>query len=157
MGCSASAMRDVTTPTLAYGTATGVGPVRCASATTGITGTVTSGKGCRINTAGITTSGASRWASVTAPSGWSEEECGVEQLELEQGRPVVHRLDHVDAGVGGRAEEVLGRRQGWAATPRCAAVAEAPVTTWFSIRLSVGPTPRRIIGSLCGVAEAPPR
>ena len=44
----------VDTPTLAYGTATGVGPFRCVSATTGITCTVTSGKGFTINTAGIT-------------------------------------------------------------------------------------------------------
>ena len=42
------------TPTLAYGTQTGVGPFRCVSATTGITCTVTSGKGFTINTAGIT-------------------------------------------------------------------------------------------------------
>jgi hypothetical protein len=44
----------VDTPTLAYGTETGVGPFRCVSATTGITCTVTSGKGFTINTAGIT-------------------------------------------------------------------------------------------------------
>jgi hypothetical protein len=42
------------TPTLAYGTETGVGPFRCVSATTGITCTVTSGKGFTINSAGIT-------------------------------------------------------------------------------------------------------
>ena len=42
------------TPTLAYGTATGVGPFRCVSATTGVTCTVTSGKGFTINAAGIT-------------------------------------------------------------------------------------------------------
>ena len=44
----------VDTPTLAYGTATGVGPFRCVSATAGVTCTVTSGKGFTINTAGIT-------------------------------------------------------------------------------------------------------
>ncbi len=47
----------VGTPTLAYGTETGVGPFRCVSATTGITCTVTGGKGFLINTAGITTVG----------------------------------------------------------------------------------------------------
>jgi len=47
----------VDTPTLAYGTETGVGPFRCVSATTGITCTVTSGKGFTINTAGITPGG----------------------------------------------------------------------------------------------------
>ena len=44
----------VGTPTLAYGTETGVGPFRCVSATTGVTCTVTSGQGFTINTAGIT-------------------------------------------------------------------------------------------------------
>jgi len=44
----------VDTPILAYGTKTGVGPFRCVSATTGVTCTVTSGKGFTINTAGIT-------------------------------------------------------------------------------------------------------
>ena len=44
----------VGTPTLAYGTATGVGPFRCVSATTGVTCTVVSGKGFTINTAGVT-------------------------------------------------------------------------------------------------------
>jgi hypothetical protein len=41
------------TPVLAYGTATGVGPFRCESATTGVTCTA-DGKGFRISTAGIT-------------------------------------------------------------------------------------------------------
>jgi hypothetical protein len=41
------------TPTLAYGTATGVGPFRCESATTGVT-CVADGKGFRISTSGIT-------------------------------------------------------------------------------------------------------
>jgi hypothetical protein len=41
------------TPTLAYGTATGVGPFRCESATTGIT-CAADGKGFRISTSGIT-------------------------------------------------------------------------------------------------------
>jgi hypothetical protein len=41
------------TPTLAYGTATGVGPFRCESATTGVTCTV-GGTGFRIAAAGIT-------------------------------------------------------------------------------------------------------
>ena len=41
------------TPTLAYGTATGVGPFRCESATTGIT-CVVDGKGFRISTSGVT-------------------------------------------------------------------------------------------------------
>ncbi len=40
------------TPTLAYGKATGVGPFRCESATTGVTCTA-SGKGFRISTSGI--------------------------------------------------------------------------------------------------------
>lgn len=41
------------TPTLAYGTATGVGPFRCLSATTGMTCTVTGGKGFLISSAAI--------------------------------------------------------------------------------------------------------
>ena len=41
------------TPTLAYGTATGVGPFRCASATNGVT-CMAGGKGFRISTSGIT-------------------------------------------------------------------------------------------------------
>lgn len=41
------------TPTLAYGTATGVGPFRCQSAATGITCTA-DGKGVRISTSGVT-------------------------------------------------------------------------------------------------------
>ena len=41
------------TPTLAYGTATGVGPFRCESAVTGVTCTA-DGKGFRISAAGIT-------------------------------------------------------------------------------------------------------
>jgi hypothetical protein len=41
------------TPTLAYGTATGVGPFRCLSATTGMTCTVTGGKGFQISSGGI--------------------------------------------------------------------------------------------------------
>ena len=41
------------TPTLAYGTATGVGPFRCESATTGVT-CVADGRGFRISTSGIT-------------------------------------------------------------------------------------------------------
>ena len=41
------------TPTLAYGTATGVGPFRCESATTGVT-CIASGTGFRISTSGIT-------------------------------------------------------------------------------------------------------
>jgi len=41
------------TPTLAYGTTTGVGPFRCTSATTGVT-CLANGKGFRISTAGIT-------------------------------------------------------------------------------------------------------
>jgi len=41
------------TPTLAYGAATGVGPYRCSSATTGVTCTA-GGKGFRISTAGVT-------------------------------------------------------------------------------------------------------
>jgi hypothetical protein len=40
------------TPTLAYGTATGVGPFRCASAATGVT-CVADGKGFRISTSGV--------------------------------------------------------------------------------------------------------
>jgi hypothetical protein len=43
------------TPTLAYGSATGVGPFRCSSAPTGVTCTVTPGrKGFTISSAGIT-------------------------------------------------------------------------------------------------------
>ncbi|MGH3156757.1 MAG: hypothetical protein ACRDNF_09315 [Streptosporangiaceae bacterium] len=44
------------TPTLAYGTATGVGPFRCESAATGVTGVtcVADGNGFRISTSGIT-------------------------------------------------------------------------------------------------------
>jgi hypothetical protein len=45
------------TPTLAYGTATGVGPFRCDSATTGVTCTA-GGKGFRISTSGITSANA---------------------------------------------------------------------------------------------------
>jgi hypothetical protein len=41
------------TPTLAYGTATGAGPFRCLSATTGMTCTVTGGKGFQISSGGI--------------------------------------------------------------------------------------------------------
>jgi hypothetical protein len=41
------------TPTLAYGTATGVGPFRCESATTGVT-CAADGKGFRISASGIT-------------------------------------------------------------------------------------------------------
>jgi len=41
------------TPTLAYGTATGVGPFRCESAVTGVTCTA-DGKGFRISASGIT-------------------------------------------------------------------------------------------------------
>jgi hypothetical protein len=41
------------TPTLAYGTATGVGPFRCESATTGVT-CIAHGRGFRISTSGIT-------------------------------------------------------------------------------------------------------
>jgi hypothetical protein len=41
------------TPTLAYGTATGVGPFRCESASTGVTCTA-NGKGFHISTSGIT-------------------------------------------------------------------------------------------------------
>ena len=41
------------TPTLAYGTVTGVGPYRCSSAATGITCTA-DGKGFRISSSGIT-------------------------------------------------------------------------------------------------------
>lgn len=41
------------TPTLAYGKATGAGPFRCESATTGVT-CLTNGKGFRISTSGIT-------------------------------------------------------------------------------------------------------
>ncbi len=57
MGVQCLSNAGVGTPTLAYGTETGVGPFRCVSATTGITCTVTSGKGFMINTAGITTVG----------------------------------------------------------------------------------------------------
>jgi hypothetical protein len=42
-----------TTPTLAYGTETGVGPFRCQSATTGVT-CLANGKGFLISTAGVT-------------------------------------------------------------------------------------------------------
>jgi hypothetical protein len=41
------------TPTLAYGTATGVGPFRCVSATTGVTCT-SNGRGFLISDSGIT-------------------------------------------------------------------------------------------------------
>jgi hypothetical protein len=41
------------TPTLAYGTATGIGPFRCESATTGVTCTA-DGKGFQISASGIT-------------------------------------------------------------------------------------------------------
>ena len=54
VGAQCLSNAGVDTPTLAYGTATGVGPFRCVSATTGVTCTVTSGKGFTINTAGIT-------------------------------------------------------------------------------------------------------
>jgi hypothetical protein len=40
------------TPTLAYGTATGVGPFRCESAVTGIT-CLANGRGFRVSTSGI--------------------------------------------------------------------------------------------------------
>ena len=49
--CSSNPGED--TPTLAYGTATGVAPFRCLSATTGMTCTVTSGNGFQISSAGI--------------------------------------------------------------------------------------------------------
>jgi hypothetical protein len=42
------------TPTLAYGTATGVGPFRCESASTGVT-CIAHGRGFRISTSGIQT------------------------------------------------------------------------------------------------------
>jgi hypothetical protein len=42
------------TPTLAYGTETGVGPYLCESATAGITCTTTQGKGFLISRSGIT-------------------------------------------------------------------------------------------------------
>jgi len=41
------------TPTLAYGTETGVGSFLCESATTGVTCTTTGGKGFQISTSGI--------------------------------------------------------------------------------------------------------
>lgn len=40
--------------TLAYGTETGVGPFLCESATTGITCTVTNGKGFQVSRSGVT-------------------------------------------------------------------------------------------------------
>ena len=42
------------TPTLAYGTETGVGPFLCESATTGVTCTTTDGRGFQISGSGIT-------------------------------------------------------------------------------------------------------
>jgi len=42
------------TPTLAYGTETGVGPFLCESTTAGVTCTITSGKGFQISRSGIT-------------------------------------------------------------------------------------------------------
>jgi hypothetical protein len=42
------------TPTLAYGTATGVGSFLCVSAATGVTCTTTGGKGFQISTSGVT-------------------------------------------------------------------------------------------------------
>jgi hypothetical protein len=42
------------TPTLAYGTETGVGPFLCESAATGVTCTIKSGKGFQISSSGIT-------------------------------------------------------------------------------------------------------
>jgi hypothetical protein len=42
------------TPTLAYGTATGVGPFRCESAATGVTCVVGNGKGFTVSTSGVT-------------------------------------------------------------------------------------------------------
>ncbi len=54
MGQQCLSNAGLNTPTLAYGTQTGVGPFRCVSATTGVTCTVTSGKGFTINAAGIT-------------------------------------------------------------------------------------------------------
>ena len=52
MDCLSNAGLD--TPTLAYGDTTGAGPFRCRSATTGMTCTVTDGKGFRISSSGIT-------------------------------------------------------------------------------------------------------
>lgn len=52
-GVQCLANAGIGTPTLAYGTATGVGPFVCESATTGVTCTA-NGKGFRISTAGIT-------------------------------------------------------------------------------------------------------
>jgi hypothetical protein len=49
--CSSNPGED--TPTLAYGAATGVGPFRCLSATTGMICTVTGGKGFQISSSGI--------------------------------------------------------------------------------------------------------
>jgi hypothetical protein len=57
MGVQCLSNAGLDTPTLAYGTETGVGPFRCVSATSGMTCTVTSGKGFTINVAGITTIG----------------------------------------------------------------------------------------------------
>jgi hypothetical protein len=42
------------TPTLAYGTETGVGPFLCESATTGVTCTAANGRGFQISRSGIT-------------------------------------------------------------------------------------------------------
>jgi hypothetical protein len=42
------------TPTLAYGTETGVGPFLCESAATGVTCTATNGRGFQISSSGIT-------------------------------------------------------------------------------------------------------
>jgi hypothetical protein len=42
------------TPTLPYGSATGIGPFRCLSSPQGVTCTVTSGNGFRIASGGIT-------------------------------------------------------------------------------------------------------
>jgi hypothetical protein len=52
-GVQCLANAGIDTPTLAYGTATGVGPFVCASATTGVTCTV-DGKGFQISRSGIT-------------------------------------------------------------------------------------------------------
>ncbi|MCK9897903.1 hypothetical protein [Frankia sp. AgB32] len=68
------------TPTLTYGTATGVGPFRCASTPTGVT-CVAAGRGFRISTSGITSvfvhgtrafmAGATARLALGPPGGWS--------------------------------------------------------------------------------------
>ena len=83
------------------------------------------------------------------PRGDGAKQHGVEEFQLEERRPTVHRLHHVDPGVAGRPEELLRRHQRPAGHSAArAAVGVAGVMTRLSSRCSSCPAPRRIIGPL---------